>query len=185
MNTLSEHINLVREYADALKNNDIPRINAIVNQWAIETGHPEVNDFNAARVIAADEFVRLLTSTGGTEADRRQMEALLNPNASPEQIAGALNVFSRLANSRFGSLQQQYSQGNPAKRQEFEEKLLTPAARKFLHQQLPGAPGPQGPIIRPEQGGPQPGDVVDGYTFKGGDPSEQKNWVQAPPGSVR
>lgn len=188
MNTLTEHISLVREYADALKNNDIPRINAIVNRWAIETGHPEVNDFNAARVIAADEFVRLLTSTGGTESDRRQMEALLNPNASPEQVAGGLNVFSRLANSRLSALRQQYSRGDATRAASFENEQLTPETRKFLHQRLPTATEPQGPIVRPEggaTGGPQPGDNVGGYIFKGGDPNKQENWTQAPQGAAQ
>lgn len=40
-------------------------------------------------------------------------------------------------------------------------------------------PGVEYEKTSPRQaGGPKPGDVVDGWMFKGGDPSDQKNWVR-------
>ncbi len=93
-----------------------------------------------------------------------------------------MNVFSKLANSRLGALKQQYGQNNPAKQQEFEDKFLTPHAREFLHQQLPGAKERQQPIVRPEGGGaPDAG----GYKPSAVSPDgskifwDGKNWIDA------
>jgi hypothetical protein len=40
------------------------------------------------------------------------------------------------------------------------------------------APAPSGPSA---PGLPKQGDIVNGYVFKGGDPADQKNWIEAPP----
>jgi hypothetical protein len=173
LNTLVDHISLSREYADALRNGDFPRANALVNRWAIETGHPEVNDFNAARTIMADEVVRLLTNTGGTETDRKDMQAIFDPNAAPEQLAGAMNVAQRFVTGRLTALEQQYARNDPTRQKEFREQMLTPEASRFFSTAVPTAREPQGPLLRqgdtpapqtapstPDQGAPKSNEVI-------------------------
>lgn len=41
---------------------------------------------------------------------------------------------------------------------------------------LGGAQPSQGPAVQPSHGGPRPGQVEDGYRFKGGDPSNPASW---------
>jgi hypothetical protein len=184
LNTLADHVTLAREYGDALRNNDIPRANAVLNRWSIETGNPEVNDYNVARTIMADEVVRLLTSTGGTESDRAGMQGLFSENASPEQIAGAFNVATRFIKSRLDGLQQQYTRNDPDKIKEFQSDMLSAGSRNVFLTQVPTARETQKPIIREGQAapggatpaGPKPGDVEAGHRFKGGDPANPDNW---------
>lgn len=174
LNTLAGHIGLLREYGEALRNGNVVRANQLLNAWSLETGHPEVTDFNEARTIAADEIIKLLTNTGGTESDRQGMQAIWSPNASPEQLAGASNVATRFIKSRLDGLQQQYARNDPTKRQEFTDTMLSPEAKSFYSAQIPGAAEPQ---RSPEGGGaPQPGAVQDGYRFKGGDPGDPNSW---------
>ncbi len=139
LNTLADHVALTREYGEAMRNNDIKRANAALNQWAIETGHPEVNDYNVARTIMADEVVRLLTNTGGSEQDRSGMQALFDTNAAPEQIEGALNVATRFVHGRLSALEQQYARNDPKRRAEFENNILSPAAKRFYTANVPSA----------------------------------------------
>lgn len=150
LNTLADHVSLAREYGEALRNNDIPKANAALNRWAAETGHPEVVDYNVARTIMADEIVRLLTNTGGAEADRQGMQALFDPNSSPEQINGALNVATRFIKGRLEGLEQQYARNDPKRRQEFESSILSPKARDVYTAKIPGATEKQ----TAPQGGP-------------------------------
>src|SRR6185503_16418517 len=88
LNTVADHLSLMREYAAALQTGDIPRINQVQQLLSKETGWPEVTNFNVARDIMADEVVRLLTSTGGTEADRAGMQSRFAAAMSPDQMHG-------------------------------------------------------------------------------------------------
>jgi hypothetical protein len=55
-----------------------------------------------------------------------------------------------------------------------------------FHAAAPGAPAPTpaaggpAPAAPSSPGLPKQGDVINGYVFKGGDPADQKNWMEAP-----
>src|SRR5260370_39714260 len=152
LNTVADHLKLMREYADALQTGDIPRVNMIQQRFSTELGWPEVTTFNVARDIMADEVVRLLTSTGGTEADRAGMQSRFAAAASPAQMVGALEAAERFVAGRFKGLEQGYARNDPARRKEFEGEMLTPEARELFVKHGTGAGGaaPQGtPSARP------------------------------------
>lgn len=130
LNTVADHLLLVKEYAEALNNGQIPRANAIANQISKETGGPAVTNFDAGRDIMADEVVRLLTTTGGTEADRQGMQSRISSAFSPAQFAGVINVFERFVHGRFEALQQQYAQGDANRIKHFRDDILTDKARQ-------------------------------------------------------
>ncbi len=153
LNTVADHVLIAREYAEALRNNDVPRANQALNRLATETGRPEIKDFNTAKTIMADEIVRLLTSTGGTEQDRKGLQELFDAMGSPEQLAGTLNVATRMVSGRLKALEQQYARNDPAKRSEFENEMLTDTARRVFSDQMPGAADPQGTPANPGEGG--------------------------------
>jgi hypothetical protein len=80
----------------------------------------------------ADEVVRLLTTTGGTEADRAGMQSRLSASQSPAQLGGTIKVFERFTAGRFEALRQQYAQGDAQREQRFMDELLTPKARQVF-----------------------------------------------------
>lgn len=135
LNTVADHLGLLREYAEALQNNDTPRVNQLLNRLRQETGHPEINNYQLAATIAGDEIVRLLTTTGGTEADRQDIQQRFSQIGSPAQLIGAIDTASNYVRSRFGPLETMYAQGATTDQlrqdriKEFEDVVLTPEAR--------------------------------------------------------
>jgi hypothetical protein len=187
LNTVADHILRVHDYAEALKNGQIPRANAIANTIAKNLGKPEITNFEAGRDIMADEVVRLLTTTGGTEADRKGMQDRISSMQSPEQFAGVFGALKDFTGARFEALRQQYAQGDPQREKDFMERMLTPKGRQVFEKVSGqstgadvGAPVPTtGGTARPgtaSGGGPPVGTVDGGYRFKGGDPKDQSNW---------
>lgn len=145
LNTVADHILRVEQYASALQNGNVPRANQIANLIAKESGKPAVTTFEAGRDIMADEVVRLLTATGGTEADRKGMQERLSSMFSPAQFSGVFDVFRDMTAARFLALEQHYTRGDPQRKQYFEENMLTPDARKvFATFHEPAAPAAGG-----------------------------------------
>lgn len=141
LNTVADHVNTVRKLAEAEQNGDIPRVNAILNQLNVESGYDKVTNLQTAANIMSDEIVRLLTSTGGTETDRRMMDSHFGPNMSPAQMKGALDVAEHMVAGRFKALEQGYAANDPGRRQYFENTILTPEAREMFARNQNAPPG--------------------------------------------
>jgi hypothetical protein len=139
----------VEQYAAALRNGDLQRANALTNAVARETGKPEVTTFEAGRVIMADEVVRLLTSTGGTEQDREGMQRILSGWSSPAQFAGLFEVFKDFTGARFIAMENSYALGNPKREEEFKQRFLTPDARVVFGKMRPASEGAGGGELPP------------------------------------
>jgi hypothetical protein len=129
---VADHILRVQEYGEALRNGKIPLANRIANAIAVAEGKPEVVNFEAGRDIMADEVVRLLTSTGGTERDREGMQSHLASFRSPEQMAGLFEVFKEFTGARFEALRQQYAEGDPKREERFMQEKLTSKGREVF-----------------------------------------------------
>ena len=157
LNTVSDHLVLMREAAEAMDAGDIPRANQVMQRLGVELGHPEITNFELGRDIAANEIVRLLTATGGTEADRTGMQDRFRAYLSKGQMTGAIDTATDFVRGRFNALEQLYARNDPARRKEFEEEMLTPTSRDIFAKK--GA-GPQQGVIPPR---PKsiPGDVPD------------------------
>jgi hypothetical protein len=179
LNTVSDHLALIRQYAEALQNGDIPRANGIANRLAIETGHEEVTDFNSAKILVSDEIVRLLTNTGGTLTDRQDMQHTLDAANSPEQLTGWANTMQNFVRGRFNALQTQYvnvpGAGETEKTQRAQDfnQMLTPESQRIFEGSTAPIPGRARP---PDATGP------DGKPrwFKGGDRKDTGNWTSEP-----
>jgi hypothetical protein len=161
LNTVADHLKLMQQYARELRTGDtpfteIPRLNQIIQFAAKERGLPEVTNFNVARDIMADEVVRLLTSTGGTEADRQGMQSRLAPMMSEYQQSGSLTAFERFVAGRFKGLEQGYARNDPVRTKDFRENLLTPEARELFVKHGEGAMSGAGPTqaapVGPQEG---------------------------------
>jgi hypothetical protein len=162
LNTVADHLRLMSEYSEALRTGampftEIPRLNQIIQFAAKERGMPEVTNFNVARDIMADEVVRLLTSTGGTEADRAGMQSRLAAAMSEYQQTGALTAFERFTAGRFKGLEQGYARNNPERIKDFRETMLTSEARAIFTKHAgdaePSGAAPPGGAAAPAGGG--------------------------------
>jgi hypothetical protein len=137
LNTVADHLVLLRQYAEALKNKDYPLENQLLNRMATQEGFPEVINFALAGTITGDEIVRVLTTSGGTREDREGIRKLLSEYGSPAQLEGSIDTASNYVRGRFEPLEQQYmhggvsDEGRAKKKQEFEQHMLTDAAREL------------------------------------------------------
>lgn len=146
LNTAAGHIERLRVYSDALRSGDktlldYPAVNVVVQELARQRGLPEVTSFEVARDITADEIVRLLTSTGGTESDRRGMQSRLAAAMSELQRTGSLDVLEQFTTERLVALEQSYAKNDPKRRKMFEDEMLVPAGKRLYRKWGEHAPG--------------------------------------------
>lgn len=156
LNTVADHLKLMREYEAELASGSIPRLNQFLQRAAAEMGRPEITNAEVARDIMADEVVRLLTSTGGTEADRQGMQNRFRLWGSGAQQSGALEAAEKFVAGRFKGLQQNYARNDQGRRKEFVEEMLTPEAREMFGKYGSTGAGPGG-AQQPEEINPADG----------------------------
>jgi hypothetical protein len=162
LNTIAHHINLFRQYADAMQNGDFPLMNKLTDDLARAGGAAQLVDLNVVSRVTGDELVRVLTGTGGgTITDREDIAKQLSSYSSPEQFRGVADTLTNVIRGRFDPLQQAYSYGDPKKAEYFRTNMMDPDARRmFDAPQLPivGAPGGsrQQPQVKPDWVSPDP-----------------------------
>lgn len=132
LNTVADHVETYEEVANALQNGDIPRLNALRNQWRAETGDERPIDFAVVQEIASREISRAVIGGPGAAEDRAAMAKQIGDARSPEQLAGAFKEIKRLVAGRLDSLGRQYAGTDAERRRHFEEEMLSPIARKEL-----------------------------------------------------
>lgn len=141
LNTAAGHIERLRAYAEALDTGDMQKANAMAQWIERETGGQNITNFEIAKNITADEVVRLLTSTGGTETDRKNMQEAIAARFSPEQMGtahdvaqnhGAVQVLEEFVGERFKALQQGYAENDPEKAKRFHDEFLMPEAQRMF-----------------------------------------------------
>lgn len=162
LNVAISHLGTLSDLATGLHNNDIQLVNRASNAWKTQTGSPAPTNFTSARDIVANEIVKAVTSSGGTLADREEAQKQIQAAASPQQLTGVIKTWKQLLSGQLGGLRQQYEQGTGQK--DFERFL----SEDVKNQLETSAKAPSGQ--------PKAGDVVQGYKFKGGDPSKKASW---------
>lgn len=158
LNTVADHLQLLRQYAIALQNKDAPLANQIINRMATQAGFPEVIQFALAKTIAGDEVIRLLTTTGGTEADRAGLQKLISEYGSPDQLIGAIDTAANFVRGRYDPLKQNFSRGDADREEYFLNNMLTPQARQLYEE------GPAGTV----QPGAAPSSQTGGVIIQNG-----------------
>jgi hypothetical protein len=162
-NVLVDHLGTLSDAAGALKNGDMRVFNRIGQEIARQTGGSAPTNFDATKAIVGDELVKAVVGGGGALGDREEVKAVLDKANSPEQLAGVIEQYKRLALGQLRGLRLQYETATG--RDDFNTKLA-PGTRKFF--------GDEGEAKK--QGAPTVGQVEDGYRFTGGDPSKKENW---------
>lgn len=167
-NTIDE----VKRLAERMQLGGIPALNAAELQGYIQTQGNSANGRLATNYMTAvntlkEEFANL--ANGGyapTEPAWKLADQQINGNYGVYQLSDSLDEVRRLIGYRLHSMPGMDRLG-PGAPNRYTGETGTPA--------LP-AEG-EGPA-RGGRAAPEPGTVMDGYRFKGGDPSKQENWEQ-------
>lgn len=114
-NTAVDHLTLLGEAADALKNGDTQVLNKAGNAWAAATGNPAPTDFNAVRNAVAGELAKTFTGARATKEEINLMNETINSAMSPEQLASVTEYYKRLMGGKLSALKSQYETGKEGK----------------------------------------------------------------------
>lgn len=144
--TVAGHLESLERLGEALNNKDTQLINKALNYIAVQTGNPEVTNFNAAKQAVAGEVVKAITGTAGALADRKEAEQIFSEVQAPEQLQGAINTVKELIYSRLDTTRAHYESATG--RHDFETRLPDIVKRTFVDKKRPTSSVPQ-PVPSP------------------------------------
>lgn len=134
--TVAQHLDTLKELADAQVKTDTPKINSMINYFQTNLGYPEVTNFETAKQAVAAEVVKAITGTSGALADRQEAERALAAAASPEQVNGAVNTIKKLIGGRLETSRALFTAGTGRSADEFN-KLLPENVRSSFSSYAP------------------------------------------------
>ncbi len=111
INTAIGHMGTMSDLADAMKNNDVRAVNAVLNRIGIETGKTGVTNFNVAKSAVSTELMRVFRQVNASDAEIKDWADKFNSSNSPAQLNEALNVGANLLQSRIDALNDQWRRG--------------------------------------------------------------------------
>lgn len=130
-NAASAHLDLFGQLAKGLANGDNQTLNSIRNKWQAEFGAPMPNNIDLAKQFVGDEVIKAVTSSGGAESDRINMQKTFDAAKSPQQLAEAVETAKGFMRGQSQALQKQYEAGSG--RKDYRQKYMTDEAREALY----------------------------------------------------
>jgi hypothetical protein len=112
LNTAIGHMGRLSQDVDALGNGNVPAWNSMVNWLRTQGGHPEVTNFETARIAVAEELMK--SFRGGTGASTHEAEAWatrFKAANSPKQLKDSIKEGAELLQSRIEALNDQWNRG--------------------------------------------------------------------------
>lgn len=119
---VQNHIDTLRQTADALANGDLQIFNKVGNMIAQWTGQPAPTDFNAVKRIVAGELTKAVIGAAGALGDRNAVDQALSAANSPAQLKGVLDRYQQLIRGQVDGYRQQYKAGGGAK--DFDRDIM-------------------------------------------------------------
>ena len=110
IDTASQHIALLGQVADGLRNGTFPTINAAANWLATKEGKPEPQAFSAVAQIVGAEVQKVTGGGSPLEAELKKFAETLNKDQSPEQIQAIVDDYINLMQGRMDSLNNNYKE---------------------------------------------------------------------------
>jgi len=138
LGTALGHAARLDQAANALRNNDIHIINAIANEYGIQSGKSPQTVYKAIVNRVGPEIENAYVNGGGTAKERGKMEEDFGVNLGPDQIHNNIAVTAQLINTLAKTLQDTYNRGTygRGKQELFSPDTLAIAAK------LSGESGP-------------------------------------------
>jgi hypothetical protein len=193
----TQHLDVFDKAINALNSpNGLPVVNALLNPLKTQYGLSAPNTFEGLKQIVATEISKAISGGIGTGDDRDRLMKSLDDAKNADQLHDMVNGFRSLMGGQLMGLKQQYEQSTGIKQGmfAFENKLtpaalaaLTPAAKENSAPPSASVVTPPAPATEPAaapkaNAAPKPpaiGEVQQGYTFQGGDPSDPASWKAA------
>ena len=140
MNVAVDHLDTLQGAATALKNGNLPIFNKIANDYAKNTGQPEITDFNALKSIVGSEVAKAVAGGATALGDREEIRAEISAANSPAQLAGVIHKYQKLLAGQLSGLETEYKAGGGT--DEKWAKKLNDRTRAILepHKNTPPAP---------------------------------------------
>jgi hypothetical protein len=137
-------------------------------------GDPEVTRFNIQFRLFQSDVGQIITRAGGTTGvytvyGQREMQDVLSPGMNKGQLEAAIGAFRRDYANRMLPIIDQINTLNAELANIYgRPDMIPPPLDASKDPLLTGLATTQAP--------PKPGDIIDGWRFKGGDPGNKKNW---------
>jgi hypothetical protein len=157
--TFKNNADVMLHLSDTVARSGIPAFNALILKAKTNVaGDPDAAAFAAARKIVAQEYAKIASgatgSAGSTDSAQAHALELIDNAHTPAQLRAVVATLTKDADGQKAANKQQAD--------EIRGRLKDAVSTK-------------------PSGGPKPGDIEDGYQFKGGNPSDKNNWVKASP----
>lgn len=137
-NTL-QHMDVLRQAADALNNGDYPLLNRLANAVGTQAGSSAPTTYNAIASVVGNEVVKAVVGSGGGVGDREKSQQILADFNNPKTVSGVLGGYTNLLGGQLSGLEQQYKAGT--QRDDFAERFLTPQTQQLRASQKAGGTG--------------------------------------------
>lgn len=136
-----DHLETMREAADALENGDIQKLNQIRQYVSKEFGYAAPVDFDFAKSIVGAEVSKAIIGGVGALTDREELRNAFSTANSPAQLAAVADRAKKLIAGQLGGYRRQAGAAGMSE-QDFD-KALSEKAKKELYGLTSGAPPAQ------------------------------------------
>ena len=163
LNTMTGHLQVLKNASDALGGGNIPVLNKIAQSIGVQFGSDAKTTYDAIVHRLAPEVTKAYVAGGGTSGERGTNESDFASSLGQDQRNSNIGISAYLADSLIKANQDQYNRGTYGRGQ---QKLISDeaeAARQQLTQLVPANLKKQGG----QQGGPRPPKKGDTQTYQG------------------
>lgn len=113
-NATADHLTMLKEAADALKNGNIQMFNQLGNAYAKATGSAAPTNMATVSQLVAGEIVKAVTAGNGALGDREGLEKNLQAKLSPDQLDGTIDTYNGMIAAQINAKYQKYNANIPA-----------------------------------------------------------------------
>ena len=176
-NTSMGHAEDFKTIIDALDNNKLPAVNAVVNKLHTELGGKKVTDFESVKTLLADEVAKSAIGGQTAQKDREGFAEIIKNTQNSEQLKSAIENWQNFIGTKVASAHlAATSSGMPS--DVFLQKL-NPYTVKYATPHMTIPSNSKAANVVPQQQNPNElkiGSIVGNHEYLGGDKKDPKSW---------
>jgi hypothetical protein len=120
-NVAQSHLDVLKDAAAGLDNNNLPVANKVLNSLGVQSGGTAQAAFAATKNVVANEIIKTIVPGQSAESDRQEVQNEITSAQTPAQLKAVIEKYQELMSGKLAGLRQQYEQGSG--RTDFEAKL--------------------------------------------------------------